>query len=63
MKNKFGGTGKRVLATLLATYVTRDKTQAMHLRWVRGHRGVVGNVVADRLAECGTRLVLFVSLT
>ena len=47
----------RALASLLCHMwkVTKQKLQ-LHIRWVRGHTGDVGNSIADELADLVTRL-------
>ena len=53
---KFTARENRVLATLLGHMwkVTKQRLR-LHIRWVRGHSGDVGNGIADRLADEGTR--------
>ena len=46
----------RVLATLLShMWKVTKKRIRLHIRWMRGHSGDVGNSIADRLADAGTR--------
>ena len=52
---KFVARENRALAMLLMWKVTKKKLQ-LHIRWVRGHTGDVGNSTADELADLGTRL-------
>ena len=54
---KFVAGENRALATLLCHMwtVTKNKLQ-LHIRWVRGRTGDVGNSIADEVADVGTRL-------
>ena len=54
---KFVAREHRAMATLLCHMwkVTKKKLQ-LHIRWVRGHTGDVGNPIRDELADVGTRL-------
>ena len=51
------GTGKHCARCTHPTHLALDKKKKLqlHLRWMRGHKGDVENVIADRLAERGTR--------
>ena len=53
---KFTARENRVLATLLGHMwkVTKQRLR-LHIRWIRGHLGDVGNCIADRLADEGSR--------
>ena len=53
---KFIARETRVLATMLCHMwkVTKQRIR-LHTRWIRGHSGDVGNGIADRLADAGTR--------
>ena len=53
---KFIARENRVLATLLCHMwkVTKERLR-LHFRRIRGHSGDVGNGIADRLADAGTR--------
>ena len=54
---KFVARENRALAASLCHLwiVTKKKLQ-LHIRWVRGHTGDVGNSIAHELADLGTRL-------
>ena len=56
IEEKFVAKENRVLATLLRHMwiVTKERIR-LHIRWIRGHTGDVGNSIADRLADAGTR--------
>ena len=52
----FFARANRVLARLQCHMwkVTKQRLR-LHIRWIRGHSGDVGNGIADRLADVGTR--------
>ena len=55
IEDKFVARENRVLATLLRHMrgVTKKRSQ-LHIRWVRGRTGDMGNSIADSLADTGT---------